>query len=291
MKRKQNLLGLLFASPWIIGFLVFTLYPIIASLFFSFTEYHVTLPPKWVGLANYAKLFKDQLFLKSLVNTAWYAIGLVPVGLVIAIVLALLLVQPLRERYFYRSMIYLPTIVPIYAFATIALWFFSPYYGLVNGLLSFLGINGPMWLNDEKWVKFTIVLISQWGVGGATLIFMAAINDIPKELYEAAMLDGANKWKMFWKITLPLISPATLYYMITATIAALQIFDLPQIMTGGGPANASLSYVMYLYRHAFSYMNMGLASAMAWILFLISLVLVIVIFKTSARWTFYGSSR
>ena len=148
-----------------------------------------------------------------------------------------------------------------------------------------------MWLNDESWVKFTIVLISQWGVGSATLIFMAAINDIPKELYEAAMLDGANKWRMFWKITLPLISPATLYYMITATIAALQIFDLPQIMTGGGPANASLSYVMYLYKQAFGYMNMGIASAMAWILFIISLIFVIIIFKTSARWAFYGTKK
>ena len=290
-KQKRNLMGLFFAMPWLIGFIVFIVYPIIASLFFSFTEYHVTLAPKWVGLANYFKLFKDPLFLKGLFNTTWYAIGLVPVGLVIAIVLALLLVQPLRERYLYRSIVYLPTIVPVYAFATIALWFFSPYYGLVNGILSFLGINGPMWLNDESWVKFTIVLISQWGVGSATLIFMAAINDIPKELYEAAMLDGANKWRMFWKITLPLISPATLYYMITATIAALQIFDLPQIMTGGGPANASLSYVMYLYKQAFGYMNMGIASAMAWILFIISLIFVIIIFKTSARWAFYGTKK
>ena len=289
MRRRQNLIGLLFAAPWIIGFLVFVAYPIIASFIFSFTEYHITTPPKWVGFANYAKLFKNELFIKSLINTGWYVLGLVPIGLVVGLGLGLLLIQPLRERTFYRSMIYLPSIVPVFAFATVALWFFSPYFGIVNGLLSYMGITGPMWLNDEKWVKFTIVLISQWGAGGTALIYMAALNDIPKELYEAAELDGASGWQVFWKITLPLISPATLYYLITATIAALQIFDLPQIMTGGGPANASLSYVMFLYRHAFRYMNIGFASSMAWILFIISLVLVIIIFKSSARWAFYGS--
>ncbi len=290
MGRRHNLIGFLFALPWIIGFLVFTAYPIIASLFFSFTEYHITTAPKWVGLANYAKLFHTELFIKSLINTWWYVVGLVPFGLVVGLGLGLLLIQPLRERVFYRSMIYLPSIVPVFAFATVALWFFSSYFGIVNGLLSYFGITGPMWLNDEKWVKFTIILISQWGAGGTALIYMAALNDIPKELYEAAELDGANGWQAFWKITIPLISPATLYYLITATIAALQIFDLPQIMTGGGPANASLSYVMFLYRHAFRYMNIGFASAMAWILFIISLVLVAIIFKTSARWAFYGSS-
>ncbi len=289
MKKRQNLIGFLFALPWIIGFLVFTLYPIIASLFYSFTEYHITTPPKWVGFTNYAKLLHAELFIKGFVNTVWYVIGLVPLGLVVGLGLGLLLVQPLRERTFYRSMIYLPSIVPVFAFATVALWFFSPYFGIVNGILSYMGINGPMWLNDEKWVKFTIILISQWGAGGTALIYMAALNDIPKELYEAATIDGANAWQSFWKITFPLISPATLYYLITATIGALQIFDLPQIMTGGGPANASLSYVMFLYRHAFRYMNIGFASSMAWILFLISLVLVVIIFKTSARWAFYGS--
>ena len=292
-KRKDNLVGVLFALPWFIGFAVFTAYPIIASLFFSFTEYHVTLSPKWVGLGNYIKIFKDYLFTKSFYNTLWYAAGLVPLGLIAGLVLALLLVQPLKERSFYRGMIYLPSLVPYYAFAAIVLWFFNPYFGIVNGLLSYLGINGPNWTSSEKWIKFTIVLASQWGAGTTALIYMAAINDIPKELYEAAMIDGANRWQMFWKITFPLISPATLYYLIIATIGASQIFDMPQIMTNGtgNPANSSLSYVMYLYRQAFRYTNMGLASAMAWILFLISLVLVILIFKTSARWVFYGTER
>lgn len=287
---RNNITGLLFTLPWIIGFLIFTFYPIVASFYYSFTEYNVATPPKWVGLENYINLFKDELFLEAFYNTGYYAAGLVPLGLIVGLILALLLVQPLKEKYLYRALIYLPSIVPVYALAVISLVFFNPYFGLVNGFLSIFRINGPMWLNDENWVKFTIVLLSQWGAGGTALIFMAAINDIPKDLYEAAMLDGATGWQTFWKITLPLMSPAILYYLITATIGAVQIFDLPQIMTGGGPANASLSYVMYLYRHAFRYLHMGIASAMAWILFIVTIILTILIFKTSARWTFYGGS-
>ena len=290
-KKADNLVGILFASPWFIGFVIFTAYPILASLFFSFTEYHITLPPKWIGTGNYTRLFEDSLFIKAFYNTLAYVAGLVPIGLIVGLIIALLLVKPFKGRNFYRGTIYIPSLVPLYAFATISLWFFSPYFGIVNGLLSYVGINGPLWISDEKWVKFTIVLIAQWGAGTTALIYMAAINDIPNELYEAAMLDGANKWQMFWKITLPIISPATLYYLIIATIGAFQIFDLPQIMTGGGPNNASLSYVMYLYRHAFRYMNMGSASAMAWFLFLISLILVMLIFTTSARWVFYGTKQ
>ncbi|MDI3501301.1 MAG: multiple sugar transport system permease protein [Thermoanaerobacter sp.] len=290
LEMRNNITGLLFALPWIVGFLIFTFYPIVASFYYSFTEYNVATPPKWVGLENYINLFKDELFLEAFYNTGYYAAGLVPLGLIVGLILALLLVQPLKEKYLYRALIYLPSIVPVYALAVISLVFFNPYFGLVNGFLSIFRINGPMWLNDENWVKFTIVLLSQWGAGGTALIFMAAINDIPKDLYEAAMLDGATGWQTFWKITLPLMSPAILYYLITATIGAVQIFDLPQIMTGGGPANASLSYVMYLYRHAFRYLHMGIASAMAWILFIVTIILTILIFKTSARWTFYGGS-
>lgn len=296
-KKRDNLVGILFASPWFIGFAIFTAYPILASLFFSFTEYNITLPPKWIGTGNYTRLFKDPLFIKSFYNTLVYVAGLVPIGLIVGLIIALLLVKPFKGRDLYRGTIYIPSLVPSYALAIVSLWFFSPYFGIINGLLSYLGIDGPLWLNDEKWVKFTIVLICQWGAGTTALIYMAAINDIPKELYESAMLDGANKWQMFWKITLPMISPATLYYLIIATIGAFQIFDLPQLMTKGldnvtgGPNNASLSYVMYLYRHAFRYMNMGLASAMAWFLFLISLILVMLIFTTSARWVFYGTKQ
>jgi len=290
-QRRNFVKGLLFILPWLIGFAVFTVYPIIASLYFSFTEYHVTTKPQWIGLENYKKLFSDVLFVKSLTNTLYYAAGLVPIGLVVGLVLALLLVQPLKEIIFHRGIIYFPSIVPAYAFATIGIWFFHPYLGFINHILGFFGIDGPMWLSDENWAKFTIILLSQWGAGGTALIYMAAIKDIPRELYEAAILDGATRWQMFKKITFPLISPATLYYLVIATLGALQIFDLPQIMTEGGPANSTLSYVMYLYRHAFTYANMGYASAMAWILFIISMFLTFLIFRTSGRWVFYYGAR
>ena len=290
-QRRNFVKGLLFILPWLIGFAVFTVYPIIASFYFSFTEYHITTKPQWVGFENYKKLFSDNLFIKSLTNTLYYVAGLVPIGLVVGLVLALLLVQPLREIVFYRGIIYFPSIVPAYAFATIGIWFFHPYLGFINYILSIFGIDGPMWLSDENWAKLTIIFLAQWGAGGTALIYMAAIKDIPKELYEAAILDGATRWQMFRKITFPLISPATLYYLVIATLGALQIFDLPQIMTGGGPANSTLSYVMYLYRHAFTYVNMGYASAMAWILFIISMFLTLLIFRTSRHWVFYYGAR
>ncbi|MDN5341394.1 sugar ABC transporter permease [Oceanotoga sp. DSM 15011] len=286
-RTRTNTIGLLFALPWLIGFLVFVLYPICASLFYSFTEYHITDTPKFVGFSNYIKMFQDNIFLKSITNTLFYTIFLVPVGLIVGIGLAILLVQPFKEVATYRALTYFPSIVPGYAFAVISLFFFHPYLGFVNNLLAQFGIEGPLWLNDPNWVKPTIILLSQWGAGGTALIMMAALKDIPKELYEAASIDGASRWKQFWKITLPLITPSILFYLITATFGALQIFDLPMLMTKGGPNNASLTYSMYLYKQAFSYMNMGYASAMAWIMFLIAIVFTLIYFGTSKKWVNY----
>jgi len=287
-KRKQAAIGILFALPTLLGLIIFKIYPILASGFYSLTEYHITLPPQWIGVKNYKNLFSDPLFIKSFSNTLYYLIWLVPLGLIVGICLALLLVKDIKGIGFFRSMVYLPSIVPIYAFATVALWFFNPYFGLVNGLLARVGVEGPLWIADEKWVKFTLVLVAQWGAGPTALLFMAGMKDVPKELYEAATLDGANAWQKFWKITFPFISPITLYYLITSAIGALQFFDLPNIMTGGGPNNASLSVGMYIYRHAFRYTNMGYACAMSWIIFIISLILTIVLLRTSMKWVFYG---
>jgi multiple sugar transport system permease protein len=289
-ERKEFIKGLLFISPWLIGFLIFTVYPIFASLYMSFTEYSIVGEAKWIGLSNYKKLFTDILSLKAISNTLYYVAGLVPLGLIVGLVLAILLVQPLKEIIFYRTTIYFPSIVPAFAFATIGVWFFNPYIGFMNNLLKLIGIQGPFWLS-EQWVKRTIILMAQWGAGGTALIFMAAIKDIPKELYESAELDGATAWQRFWHITVPMISPATLYYLVTATLGALQIFDLPNIMTGGGPANSSLSFVMYLYQNAFRYGYMGYAASMAWILFIISFVLTMLIFGTTRYWVFYYGER
>jgi multiple sugar transport system permease protein len=290
IERREFIKGLLFISPWLIGFLVFTVYPIFASLYMSFTEYSITGASKWVGFANYKKLFTDTLSIKAISNTLYYVAGLVPLGLIVGLVLAILLVQPLKEILFYRTTIYFPSIVPAFAFATIGVWFFNPYIGFMNNLLKLFGIQGPFWLS-EQWVKRTIILMAQWGAGGTALIYMAAIKDIPKELYESAELDGATGWQRFWHITVPMISPATLYYFVIATLGALQIFDLPNIMTGGGPANSSLSFVMYLYQNAFRYGYMGYAASMAWILFVISFGLTMLIFGTTKYWVFYYGAR
>jgi len=289
-ERREFIKGILFISPWLFGFLVFTVYPILASLYMSFTEYSITGMSKWVGLANYKKLFTDILSIKAISNTLYYVAGLVPLGLIVGLILALLLVQPLKEILFYRTTIYFPSIVPAFAFATIGVWFFNPYIGFMNNLLKLFGIQGPFWLS-EQWVKRTIILMAQWGAGGTALIYMAAIKDIPRELYESAELDGATGWQRFWHITVPMISPATLYYLVTATLGALQIFDLPNIMTGGGPANSSLSFVMYLYQNAFRYGYMGYAASMAWILFVISFILTMLIFGTTRYWVFYYGAR
>ncbi len=290
IERKEFIKGLLFISPWLIGFLVFTIYPIFASLYMSFTEYSVVGASKWIGLANYKKLITDFLSIKAISNTLYYAAGLVPIGLIVGLVLAILLVQPLKESLFYRTTIYFPSIVPAFAFATIGVWFFNPYIGFINNLLKIFGIQGPFWFS-EQWVKRTIILMAQWGAGGTALIYMAAIKDIPRELYESAELDGASALQRFWHITLPMISPATLYYLVIATLGALQIFDLPNIMTGGGPANSSLSFVMYLYQNAFRYGYMGYAASMAWILFVISFILTMLIFGTTRYWVFYYGAR
>ncbi|APT75999.1 spermidine/putrescine ABC transporter permease [Marinitoga sp. 1135] len=285
--KKELLKGIVFISPWLIGFIVFTLIPFVASFFYSFTRFSITTDMKWIGFENYINIMKDPIFWKCLKNTLVYAIGLVPLGLIVALGMAFLLNKPLKEVSFYRAAIYMPSIVPAFAFSAVVTWFFQPYLGLVNNLLDLIGIEGPLWLSSEKWVKPTIIIAAQWGVGSAMLIFSAALKDIPKELYESAKIDGAGSFTMFRKITLPLITPTILYYLITSTIGALQIFDLPMLLTGGGPANASLSLSIYIYKHAFTYTNMGYASALAWILFGLTLILTIIYFITSKRWVFY----
>lgn len=287
-ERRNLLLGLLFISPWLIGFAIFTVYPIFSSMYYSLTEFSITTHPKFVGFENFKRMFADELFWKSLKNTIIFVVGLVPLGLIVALVIALLLnTRKLRGVSFFRAAIYLPSIVPAFAFSAVVTLFFHPYLGFVNTVLSWFGIEGPLWLSSETWVKPTIIIAAQWGVGGAMLIFSAALKDIPYELYEAALIDGAGKFTMFRKITLPLITPTIFYYLVTSTIGNMQIFDLPMLLTGGGPANASLSLGMYIYKQAFTYTNMGYASAIAWIMFGIIFLITIIYFGFSKKWVFY----
>lgn len=286
--RKNTAKGLLFALPWIIGFLAFTAYPIATSLYYSFTEYVGIGTPKWIGSENYNALFNDELFWTSLYNTLYYTCLAVPIGFIIALGLALLLNINLKEIGFYRTLIYIPYVLPAVAVGFIWLWMLNPYFGLVNLFLDrVFGIQGPGWFSDPRWSKLSFVMLAQWGAGGSAIIFLSALKDVPRELLESAEIDGAGWWAKFRNITIPMISPVILYHLIVALFGAFQIFTTAYIATNGGPANSTLFYVLYLYRNAFQYGRMGYASAMAWILFIIVLILTVIIFKTSAKWVFY----
>jgi len=286
--RRNTLYGILFALPWIIGFLAFTAYPIAASLYYSFTEYVGIGTPKWIGSGNYYNLFHDDLFWTSLYNTVYYVSLAVPVGFVIGLGLALLLNMDLKEIGIYRTLVYLPYVLPAVAVSFIWLWMLNPYFGLVNLFLNTVfHIQGPGWFSDPKWAKPAFVMLAQWGAGGSAVIFLSAIKDVPRELLESAEIDGAGWWTKFSKIIIPMISPVILYHLITALFGGFQIFTTAYIATNGGPANSTLFYVLYLYRNAFQYSKMGYASAMAWILFVLVLIITLIIFKTSARWVFY----
>ncbi len=289
--RRKLMWGLFFISPWLIGLICFTAYPIGASLVFSMTDYDIMSPPKWVGLENYVDmLFDDALFSKSLSNTIIFALLSVPTSIAVGFGLALLLNQKVLGESVFRTIIFVPTLVPSVALAIMWLWLFNPQFGVVNGLLwELFGINGPGWLTDEDWSKPTLLLMSLWTVGYGVVIFLAGLQDIPQSLYEAAEIDGAGVGQKTRNVTIPLLTPVIFFQLVISIIAIFQIFTAPHVMTGGSgqPAKSLLFYVMYLYRQAFVYMRMGHASGMAWILFLIILACTLVIFRTSG-WVHYS---
>ncbi|NLL43192.1 MAG: sugar ABC transporter permease [Firmicutes bacterium] len=286
----------LFLLPWIIGFTSMTLGPMIVSIWYSLTDYNMLMPPWFVGLENYQRLFtEDPLFWKSLYNTVYYVIFSVPLGLVAGLILALLLNQKLRGMNLFRTIYYLPSIVPMIAGSFLWVWIFNPRYGLLNRLLGMIGLpDNILWLHSEVWSKPALIIMSLWGVGGGMIIFLAGLQGIPVQLYEAAQLDGASKWSQFWKVTLPLLTPTIFFNLIMGLIGAFQTFAQVYVMTGGqgGPLNSTLFYMLYLYRQAFEFFNMGYASAMAWVLFVIVIALTLLQLKLSKRWVFYqGDAR
>lgn len=285
---KNIKLGLLFISPWLLGFIIFTIYPFISSLVYSFCIYNGVAASKFVGLRNYIELFTDSKFYLSLYNTFYYTIIAVPLGIVLGILVALLLNQPIRFLSFFRTTIYIPVIVPTVASSILWLWLLNPEVGLINWLLSIIGIKGPGWLADPKWSKAALILMAQWGMGQSVLIYLSGLKDVPKELYESADIDGASGFTKFFHITLPMITPVILYNLIMGVIWSLQYFTQAYVMTGGGPVNSTLFYSLYLFQNAFQLFSFGYASAMAWILFIIIAVLVYILLKTSGRWVFYG---
>jgi len=296
--RRNLRNGLLFASPYIFGFLIFTLYPFAASVYYSFCNFNAIEPPIWTGLDNYRQMINDSTLRTSLFNTLYYTVGSVPLGIAFAILLAVMLNQKLKGMSVYRTIFFLPTIVPLVASAVLWLWVLNPENGLLNGmlrvsridtLLGAVGIPLPNWLADQHWAMPSLILMSFWGVGGAVVIFLAGLAEVPQSLYEVADIDGAGPLRKFWNVTLPMITPTILFNLVMGLIGAFQYFTQVYVMTGGtgGPANKTLVYALYLYQMAFKYLNMGYASAMGWMLFVFVLALTLGVMYTSKRWVHY----
>lgn len=285
--REEYRAGYMFALPWLLGFLIFTLGPLLVSIYLSFTSYDVLNPPKFIGLENYRTLSRDPLFWKSLYNTFYMVIIGVPVNIIVAFGIALLLNVELKGIALYRAIYYLPSITPVVASSILWLWILNADFGILNTTLAMFGIRGPNWLADPSWAKLAIIMMGAWQAGGNMLIYLAGLKGIPVQLYEAAEIDGAGTWYKFWRITIPMISPTLFFNLIMGIIGTFQIFTQAYIMTGGGPLDSTLFYVYYLFNNAFSYFKMGYACSMAWILFLIILALTAIQFKLASRWVYY----
>ncbi|GIG30397.1 carbohydrate ABC transporter permease [Cellulomonas marina] len=277
----------LFISPWVIGFLAFLLGPMIASVWYSLTDWDSFTAPEFVGLDNYVRaLTEDPIFWKALWNTLYYAAVSVPLGMAIGLYLANLLNKQVRFRKLWRTLIYLPTLVPLVATAMVFKMVLAPS-GPLNDLLGVFGISGPQWLLDPNWVKPALVVLSVWGAGGATVLLLSAMNGIPREFYEAAEIDGAGPVRQFWAITFPQITPVLFFNLVMGLIGAFQIFSQVYILTGGGPNNSSQTVVPLLFREAFEFYHFGYASAIAWLLFVVIIGFTAIAFGTSRKWVFY----
>jgi len=293
--RRHTLEGYLFISPWLAGFFLMTAGPMIASVYISGTSWTMLSPPVWVGGQNYARLLGDDpRFGTSLLNTLWYVAVAVPLGLLVSLLLALLLNRRVPGRGFFRTLFFLPSITNLVAVSLLWMWLLNPEYGLLNSALRMAGFDGPLWFQSERWAKPALVVMSLWGTGGTMIVFLAALQGIPEELYEAAELDGAGPFNRFVHITLPMISPAFLFNLIVGVIGSSQVFTQAYVMTGsaepgseGGPNNATLFVVLYLYKKAFQEFAMGYAAAIAWVLFFLILVATIVHMKLAGRWVYY----
>lgn len=274
--KAEHKQGWLFVSPWVVGFVLLTAGPMLYSLYLSFTASSLLSPPQWIGLENYRRMFADPIFYRSLGNTAYYALLGVPLGMILSLGLALLLDAPVRGLGLFRTLFFLPSVTNTVALSLLWLWLLNPEFGLLNTALHVVGIEGPLWLQSEAWAKPALVLMSLWTVGGQVVICLAALQGVPRELIEAAAIDGAGPVRRFFAVTLPMISPALLFNFIMGLVGALQVFTQAFVMTGGvqpgsegGPNQSTLFIVLYIYKKAFQEYEMGYASALAWALFVI----------------------
>jgi multiple sugar transport system permease protein len=290
---RNTLLGILFTSPWLLALLILVIYPVCASFYYSFTEYNVFQPPVWRGLANYSQLiFNDNTFRISVQNTLTFALMFIPSSTVVGIVLALLLNADIKGMTIFRSLYFLPVLVPAVASALLWRWIFHPQWGAINLLLKMVGIRGPGWLADPAWSKPTLVLMALWTLGQTIVIYLASLQDVPRELYDAAEVDGTNPIQRILYVTLPMISPVIFFNIVTGLIYSFQYFTEPFVISNGigAPAQSLMFYGMYLYRLAFLNMSMGAASAMAWLLFIAVLICTLIIFRTANWWVYYAGS-
>ena len=290
--RHNFLWGLLFTFPVIVGLLWFMFYPVVMSLYYSFTSYSILGRYKWIGAINYRDLLEDSNFWVSLYNTAYFVIFAVPLGIVVGLGLALLLNIKVKGMSIYRTIFYLPSIVPAVASAVVWAYVFNPQYGVLNNLLRIFGVIGPGWLASPEWAKPALIVMSTWGMGGLMIILLAGLQDVPQELYDAALVDGATWWPRFRHVTIPFISPHLFFTLVTGLIGGFQYFTQVHVLTQGqgGPARSTLMYSLYLYQNAFQFFKMGYASAMAWILLVIVVICTALVFRNLAGRVYYGGS-
>jgi multiple sugar transport system permease protein len=290
-RTREALEGYLFILPWIVGFLVFTAGPLLASLYFSFTEWGFVDTPVYVGIDNYRRILDDPIFRIALENTATFTLWNVPLLLVVSLGLALLMTRDLPGMHLFRTIYYLPAVIGGVAMALVWSWVFNPDYGILNWILRSLGLGAPNWLGSPDWAMRAVVLVSVWNVGFPLIVFIAGLQNIPKVFYEAAVLDGAGPWQRFRSITLPMLSPTLFFLLVTSIINSFQIFDVVYVISGGEgrPARSTLVYLLYYYQNAFQYLDMGYASALIWVLFLVIMALTLLVFKSSQLWVFYES--
>jgi multiple sugar transport system permease protein len=286
--RQEEIAGYLAISPWLVGLLLFTAGPILASFFLSFTRYDIINPPQWIGLGNYERIFTvDRDFRQSLRVTLLFAAVTLPLSLILGLGLSLLLNLKLRGMNVYRTLFYLPAVLPTVAVTLLWVWLFNSEFGMINWLLSKAGIEGPNWFQHPRYALPALMIMSLWGVGGSAVIYLAGLQNIPPHLYEAAAIDGANPWWRFWKITIPLLTPTIFFQLVLGLIGSFQAFVTAYVATSGGPRKSTLFYMLYLYQKAFLTFQMGYGSALAWILAVIILICTLLVLKSSVLWVYY----
>jgi multiple sugar transport system permease protein len=288
LRRTEALWAFAFLAPDFVGFLTFTLVPVVASLALSFVSWNLIRSPRWVGFENYATAFGDPLFWKVTFNTVYYTVGSVPTGVALSLGLAVILNQKLRGVALLRTLYFLPVVSSTVAVALVWRWLYEPDFGVINYALSWFGVSPIGWLTTTEWAMPAVILMSIWkGIGYNMVIFLAGLQGIPRHLYEAAAVDGATAWQRFWHITVPLLSPTTFFVTVIAVIGSFQVFSQVYIMTSGGPAESTSTIVYYIYQKGFQEFDMGYASALAWLLFAVIFVFTLVQFRLQREWVYY----